>query len=218
MLRGQIDGGRTFAGGVHRRHQGVQGVQDEPAEGAGLADQVRPAAQPARVVAVGRPAIAHQPAGEAVEHVFDQLLTAPGDVVQGHGQRPEHPQPQGLVVFGPRGFVRVQQLTGQHRLNQFLFRRRHGGAGFVERLMDRADAQLQPQPLAQEFPNPRPRQPEPVGQRHDQGRQSRPHQPPFAEFDSRQQRVHYAVAGLGPGPVAAGAGRFVIAMVHHPQG
>ncbi len=112
----------------------------------------------------------------------------------------------------------MQQVAGQDRPDQLVFRRSHGRAGFVERLLERADAQFQSQPLGQEFLNPRPRPPEPVGQRHAQRRQPRPHPPPFAEFDPRQQRVHYAVAGRGAGPLPAGTGRFVITMVNHPYG
>ena len=43
-------------------------------QAAGFADQMCPAAEPVRVMAVRRPAIAHQPAGEAVQHVLKQFL------------------------------------------------------------------------------------------------------------------------------------------------
>jgi hypothetical protein len=77
----QRNRGRTFAGRIHRRHQAFQSTQDEHAKAPGLAvatlyqaprlaDQVRPAAQPAWIVPVGPPAVAHQPAGEALQHVF----------------------------------------------------------------------------------------------------------------------------------------------------
>ncbi len=51
----------------------------------------------------------------------------------------------------------MQQGAVQNRQDEFLFGRRHRRAGFVDRLMDRADAEGQSQPLAQEFLNPRPR-------------------------------------------------------------
>ena len=56
-----------------------------------LAQQVRPAPQPAGVVAVGAPAVAHQPAGKAVQHVLDQLLAPAGHVIQGDGGSGERP-------------------------------------------------------------------------------------------------------------------------------
>ena len=43
------------------------------------------------------------------------------------------------------------QAAGQERVDQLVFRRGQGGGRFVERLMDRADAQLQPQPTPEEF-------------------------------------------------------------------
>ena len=63
--------------------------------------------------------------------------------------------------------------------------------------MDRADAEVQAQPLAQEFLNPRPRQPQPQGQRHDQRRQPGSDEPPLAQLNPRQQWVHH------PGPATA---------------
>ena len=86
----------------------------------------------------------------------------------------------------------MQQAAGQHRLDQLVFRRRQGGGGFVERLVDRADAQLHPQPLAQEFLNPRPRQPETQAQGDDQPRQAGADHPPFAQFHPGQQRIDFA--------------------------
>ena len=97
VLGGQIDRGRAFAGRVHRGHQRVEGLQNALTEGAGLsiqtlsqaagfADQMGPAAEPVRVMAVRRPAIAHQPAGEAVQHVLEQFLAASGDIIEGHRQ------------------------------------------------------------------------------------------------------------------------------------
>ena len=146
----QRNRGRTFTGRIHRRHQAFQSTQDEHAKDPGLAvatlyqaprlaDQVRPAAQPAWIVPVGPPAVAHQPAGEALQHVFQQFLAAPGNIIEGHRQRPEHLEPQSLVVFRPRRFVGVQQRAGEHRLNELIFHRGHRRAGFVERPMDRAD-------------------------------------------------------------------------------
>ena len=83
--------------------------------------------------------------------------------------------------------------------------------------MDRADAQLQPQPLGQEFLNPRPRQPEPQASATISAASPGPTSRHSLSSIPGQQRIHRPVARHGPGPMPAGAGRFVIAMVHHPQ-
>ena len=83
----------------------------------------------------------------------------------------------------------MQQAAGQHRLDQLVFRRRQGSGSFVERLVDGADAQLQPQPLPQEFLNPRPRQAEPQAQGDDQPRQAGADHPPCAQGHAGQQRI-----------------------------
>ena len=83
----------------------------------------------------------------------------------------------------------MQQAAGQERVDQLVFHRGQGGGRFVERLMDRADAQLQPQPLPQEFLNPRPRQAEPQAQGDDQPRQAGADYPPFAQCHPGQQRI-----------------------------
>ena len=88
---------------------------------------------------VGYPAVGHEPPHEAVQHVLNELLAAPGDVVQGHRRRQEDQQPERLAVFRPGGLIGVQQGAAQNRQDEFLFSRRHRRAGFVERPMDRAD-------------------------------------------------------------------------------
>ena len=146
---------RAFPRGIHRCHQGFQGIQHLVAEGPRfavialgqsprLANQVRPTAQPPREAAVGDPAIGHQPALKPFEQVLQQFLAPPGDVVEGDGGGGEHPQPQPLTPLRPRRFVSVQQLAFEHCLNQLVFGRRHGSPRFMDRLVDRADAQLHP--------------------------------------------------------------------------
>ncbi len=83
--------------------------------------------------------------------------------------------------------------------------------------MDRADAQFHPQPLAQEFLNSRPRQPEPQAQGDDQPRQAGADHPPFAQFHPGQQRIDFTPTRRRPGVMPAGAGHLIIAVVHHPQ-
>ena len=150
MLGGQRYRWRAFTGGIHHRHQGLQGLQHELAKGPcfalatlsqapRLTNQMCPAAQPARVVTVGR--------------------------------------------------------------------------GFVQRLVDRADTELQSQPLGQKLLNPRSRQPEPQGQRHEQRGQPGP---------TRRHSLSSIPVSSGsttPWPATArvrcpqGQGGFLIAMV-----
>ena len=130
---------------------------------------------------------------------FDQFLAPAGDGVQGDGGGGEHPQPQRLAPLRPGRFIGVQQTAGQHCVHQLVFRRGQRGGGFVERLVDRADAQFHPQPLAQEFLNSRPRQPEPQAQGDDQPRQAGADHPPFAQFHPGQQRIDFTPTRRRPG-------------------
>ena len=117
IFRRQV-GGWAFAGGVPRRHQSGEGVEHWAAEGPyfprvalgqtpRLADQVREATQPAGVATLGQPAVAHQPAGEALQQILHPLFAPPGDVIQRDRGCSEHPQPQRLATFGPARFVGV---------------------------------------------------------------------------------------------------------------
>ena len=77
----------------------------------------------------------------------------------------------------------MKQTAGLGFGDELRFRRGDHRADFVQGLVDGADAELDPQPVVEKFPDPRPQQSKPQVERHDQGRQTRPHQAPFLHRD-----------------------------------
>ena len=79
--------------------------------------------------------------------------------------------------------------AGLHGRDQFGFGGEDRCAGFVNRLMDRPDTQVNPQPIVQKFLKARARRPEAQAERHDQRAQSGADEAPFG-----QGRVHRSLA------------------------
>jgi hypothetical protein len=107
------------------------------------------------------------------------------------------------------GLIGMQMATVDQLLDQLIFHRGHRPPGLVDAPIDRADTQIQTQPIVQELLDPGPGQAQ--GQTHDQARQHRPHQVVLgqrhAPFGFRR-----ASSRLGRGHVPTPAARLTVEM------
>ena len=101
----------------------------------------------------------------------------------------------------------MEQTAGLGFGDELRFRRGHDGSHLMQRLVDGTDAELDPQPVVEKFPDARPRQPKAQVERHDQGRQTRSHQAPFLHRDRPQFGRDGTLGRLGAGVVATGTVR-----------
>lgn len=91
----------------------------------------------------------------------------------------------------------MQQAAGLNFGDELFFRRGDYGPHLVQGLVDRPDAELDPQPVVEKFLDARPRQPQAQTQRDDEGRQTRPHQSPFPQRHRAQRRLDLTLGRLG---------------------
>ncbi|KFB71126.1 MAG: hypothetical protein AW09_003765 [Candidatus Accumulibacter phosphatis] len=165
-------------------------------ESLGLAQPVRPTAQPLLEPAIHLVAIAHQPADKPVaKDVLQDFLAAVANEVQADRRRDEHPQPQQLAPFLPRCFIGMGQDFLLQFFDQLFFNRLDRPTGFVDTLVDCAGGERDAQPVSQKFLRPPTRQVHAVGETHQQADQHRPDEMPFAQADA-PPGLGSAAAGL----------------------
>src|SRR5271170_1299710 len=117
-----------------------------------LANQMRQAALAARMIAVGDVAVGDQPAQEGVADQRGQfLLAAAGDAEDGRHRRRRHPHPAQDAALIPGGLVEMDDIGRAHLLNELLDDGLARQAEFVDAALDGRHAELQAQPVAQEF-------------------------------------------------------------------
>ena len=111
----------------------------------------------------------------------------------------------------------MEQTAGLGLGDELCFRRVDHRADFVSGLVDGADAELDPQPVVEKFPDPRPRQPKAQVERHDQGGQTRPHQAPFLHRHRTEFGGDVTLGRLGTAVVTTGTGHLKIAVINDVQ-
>jgi len=154
---------RAITGSLGRLYQATHEVEEllsdltgVPASGlgqsAGLAQEMRQAANTVEVRTLNCVAVAHQAASEtALEGIDEDLGAACADEIDDRRHGVEHPQPQQLATFSPRRLVQVQQAGALDLLQQQVFDQRDLAGALPYGLVDESGAQLQSEQLTEEL-------------------------------------------------------------------
>src|SRR5271155_70338 len=174
-----------------------------------LANQMRQAALASRMIAVGDVAVGDQPAQEGVADQRGQFLLAAacaGEFGGPRRRRPPHTAQDAALI--PGGLVEMDDIGRAHLLNKLLDDGLARQAEFVDAAFEGRHAELQAQPVAQEFLDLAAREAEAERQCGNEGRQHRADQTALAHLQVPPAPLDIRArsdAGAGDAPVAARA-------------
>ena len=154
---------RAITGSLGRLYQATHEVEEllpdltgVPASGlgqsAGLAQEMRQAANAVEVRTVDFVTVAHQAASEtALQGIDEDLGAVCADEMDHRRHGVEQPQPQQLATFSPRRLVQVQQAGALDLLQQQVFDQRDLAGALPDGLVDESGGQLQSEQLTEEL-------------------------------------------------------------------